>query len=137
MPEREAHHKPWYSNGLRFECQRCGSCCRGEPGYVWVTTKEIQAISSFMNVSTSKFGKRHLRKVDRRTSLIEHPNGDCIMYSNGCSVYEARPRQCRTFPFWPSSLRSKNAWESQKEFCPGVDRGRLYTQKEIEQILRK
>jgi len=23
---------PRFKDGLRFECQRCGKCCRGEPG---------------------------------------------------------------------------------------------------------
>ena len=27
----------WYRDGLRFECTRCGACCTGAPGYVWVT----------------------------------------------------------------------------------------------------
>ncbi len=122
---------------MRFECQKCGNCCRGEPGYVWVNTKEIQAISGFMNLSAGKFGKKYLRKIGRRTSLIERPNGDCIMYANGCSIYAVRPKQCRTFPFWPLNLKSKDNWEALKEFCPGVDRGRLYTQDEIELLLKE
>jgi Fe-S-cluster containining protein len=30
----------WFKDGLRFECQRCGRCCRGEPGVVWVNKQE-------------------------------------------------------------------------------------------------
>ncbi|MFQ5863222.1 MAG: YkgJ family cysteine cluster protein [Candidatus Brocadiales bacterium] len=136
MKKQEAQYKPWYSDGLRFECQRCGNCCRGEPGYVWVTAEETQTVASYMNTPVSKFGKNYLRKVGKRTSLLERTNGDCIMYSNGCSIYEVRPRQCRTFPFWASNLRSKDTWKALKKFCPGVDRGRLCTQDEIERLLR-
>jgi len=128
--------KPWYSNGLRFECQRCGNCCRGEPGYIWVNVKEADAISRHMQESPSKFAEKYLRKVGHRISLLERPNGDCILYSNGCSIYEVRPKQCRTFPFWRSNLKSKGTWEALKGFCQGVDRGRLHTQDKIDRILK-
>lgn len=133
--ESNTAYESWYSKGLRFECQRCGNCCRGEPGYVWVSAEEIQAISDHVKLSRGGFGKKYLRKVGKRISLRERSNGDCIMYSSGCSIYRVRPKQCRTFPFWPSNLRSRATWEALKEFCPGVDRGRLYTHDEIERIL--
>lgn len=126
--------KPWYANGLRFKCQGCGNCCRGEPGYVWITAKEVEAVSSYVNKTPGKFSNKYLRKVGRRTSLVERPNGDCIMYSNGCSIYEVRPKQCRTFPFWRSNLKTRETWEELKGFCPGVGKGRLYTTDEIEKI---
>ena len=31
---------PWFKEGLKFECQRCGRCCRGEPGVIWVNKKK-------------------------------------------------------------------------------------------------
>lgn len=31
---------PWFKDGQRFECQRCGRFCRGEPGVVWVNKEE-------------------------------------------------------------------------------------------------
>ena len=40
-----------------------------------------------------------------------------------CTVYEARPTQCRTFPFWNSNLKSRSAWERMRCFCPGIDKG--------------
>lgn len=137
MKKQDAQCKPWYSNGLRFECQRCGNCCRGEPGYVWVTAEEVKTISRYVKEVPGSFGKKYLRKVGQRMSLLEGPNGDCIMYSDGCNIYGVRPKQCHTFPFWSSNLKSKDTWEALKEFCPGVDRGRLYTRGEIEQPLRK
>ena len=28
----------------------------------------------------------------------------------GCGVYEARPVQCRAYPFWPRVLKSPETW---------------------------
>lgn len=125
----------WYKDGLRFECQRCGNCCRGEPGVVWVNKKEIEEISSFMGINQNAFAKNHLRAINGRYSLREYKNGDCILYENGCKVYEARPSQCRTFPFWKSNLENSNEWEDIKKTGPGIDKGKLHTLEEINSYL--
>ena len=38
--------RPWYRDGLRFECSQCGDCCTGAPGYVWVNKEEIASLAS-------------------------------------------------------------------------------------------
>ena len=45
----------------------------------------------------------------------------------GCAVYAHRPSQCRTWPFWPYPLASRQAWERVKRMTPGpgMDRGPL------------
>lgn len=125
----------WYSDGLRFACQRCGSCCRGAPGFVWVTAEEIKAIAQFLRMTEHAFAQTYLRKVGDHISLIEYANGDCALYQNGCKVYAARPLQCRTFPFWDSNLTSPLAWALVKKRCPGVGKGRLHTMREISSCL--
>jgi Fe-S-cluster containining protein len=67
-----------------------------------------------------------------RLSLKEKSNFDCIFWKDGCTVYAARPLQCRTFPFWPSILVSAAAWEVAKSGCPGMGRGLLAGPAEIE-----
>lgn len=124
---------PWYKDGLRFECQRCGRCCRGEPGVVWVNKKEIEEISSFLGITKNAFAKNYLRSINDRFSLLEYGNGDCIMYDNGCKIYDVRPCQCRSFPFWTSNLENRSEWEKLKKTCPGIDTGALRTRKDIEE----
>lgn len=123
---------PWYKEGLRFECQRCGRCCRGEPGVVWVNKREIEKISAFLGVTQNSFAKNYLRGVNDRFSLLEYGNGDCIMYDNGCKIYDVRPCQCRSFPFWKPNLKNRFEWEKLKNTCPGIDKGKLHTIKDIE-----
>ncbi len=125
----------WYKHGLRFECQRCGSCCRGEPGVVWITKREAKSISCSQGVSIDLFTKNYVRLINGRISLLEHGNGDCVMYDNGCKIYENRPRQCKTFPFWSSNLKNNTEWQEQKKTCPGIGKGKLYTLEEIDNSL--
>ncbi len=122
-PEPKA---PWYQDGLQFTCTECGDCCTGAPGYVWVSDDEIAALAERMKLAVEDFSRRYVRLVGRRKSLIEHANGDCcFLVDRKCTVYEQRPIQCKTWPFWDSNLRSKKAWKETCEVCPGAGQGEL------------
>jgi Fe-S-cluster containining protein len=127
--------KPWFEEkGLRFECTQCGDCCTGAPGFVWVNQEEIEAIAKAISVDVDEFEKKYVRKIGIRKSLVEFPNGDCVFFDTekrNCSVYEARPRQCRTWPWWNSNINSEKAWEETKEACPGCGKGKLFTAEHI------
>ena len=126
---------PWYRDGLAFSCTECGDCCTGAPGFVWVDAAEVARLAEFRGESPETFGRRFLRRVGDRISLVERPNGDCIFWdraTRGCSVYAARPVQCRTWPFWPSNLASPEDWEHVVRVCPGSGQGQLFTVAEIE-----
>jgi Fe-S-cluster containining protein len=125
---------PWYNDGLKFECSQCGDCCTGAPGYVWVTGEEIAALAQELKIEVEEFERRFVRKVGIRKSLIEFGNGDCVFFdgdSRKCTVYGARPKQCRTWPFWDSNIRTPAAWQHTCQVCPGSGRGKLYTVEEI------
>jgi Fe-S-cluster containining protein len=129
LPEVSA---PWYQAGLAFECQRCRKCCGGEPGYVWVSEAEADALARELGLTPRHFLSAYCRKVFGRISLRERNDGDCVLLSPaGCTVYQSRPLQCRTFPFWPEHMASPEAWERLAGSCPGVNRGRLHDAAEI------
>ncbi len=126
---------PWYAEGLRFHCTACGACCTGAPGYVWVTPDEIKGMAKAKGLTPTQFRKRYVRRVRGRFSLKERENGDCVMLEGEhCSVYTAKPVRCSTFPFWPEVLESKAEWDDTASRCEGIDRGALYTRKDIERI---
>ena len=129
--------QPWYKNGLQFQCTECGDCCTGAPGYVWVNKQEIAAIAELIGEHDIEgFERKSVRKIGIRKSLVELPNGDCVFFDNEsrkCKVYQARPRQCRTWPFWDSNVRTPEAWQQTCEFCPGSGSGKLYQLEAIEE----
>ena len=129
---------PWYRNGLRFHCLRCGGCCRGQEGYVWVTEEEIARIASFRGETPEAFARGHLRQAEGRLSLLEKPGGDCEMLDEktGCTIYAVRPTQCRTWPFWPVNVATAAAWRGVGATCPGVGAGDRVTAEAIESNLR-
>jgi Fe-S-cluster containining protein len=108
--------------GLAFSCTRCGGCCRGFAGYVWVSEPEIVALAAHLGLSLGDFGRRYLRRVDTRISLMEKKNHDCVFWDDdrGCTVYAARPSQCRTYPFWSQVVKTRKAWREEAARCPGI-----------------
>ena len=54
--------EPWYQDGLRFQCTRCGACCTGAPGYVWVNDEELVAIAAHRGESVRETAERHTRR---------------------------------------------------------------------------
>lgn len=121
--------EPWYRDGLYFQCRRCGNCCSGSPGYVWVTDDEITAIARYLQVAEDRFRSEYVIDVPGEGKrLTERANFDCIFYnaSYGCIVYDYRPRQCRTWPFWASNLSSRDAWREAAQSCPGIGGGAHY-----------
>jgi Fe-S-cluster containining protein len=141
MPEKKT---PWYIGGLHFECQQCGNCCAGPgEGFIWITAPEIELLAEHLDLSVEKLREKYLTRLITRTSIIEDPaSKNCIFLSNingikGCAVYFVRPNQCRTWPFWSSNLTSPSAWNSAALKCPGVNRGNLYTIKQIKKLRKQ
>lgn len=126
---------PWYRDGLCFSCTQCGDCCTGDPGVVWVTEEDIAHIARVTGKSIGEIRLFHTRIVGGRISLREHPNGDCTFFhpeKRNCTIYEARPTQCRTWPFWKSHLESPQDWEQVTRECPGAGQGEFFSLEEVE-----
>lgn len=113
----------WFSSGLRFKCTGCGQCCTGAPGYVWVTNLEIEEIATHLKMPVDAFRRKYVRLVGDRESLIEHAKTfDCVFLKDKkCQIYTVRPKQCRTFPWWPHLLQNEAEWNEAAKSCEGIN----------------
>ncbi len=127
---------PFYEKGLRFQCQGSGNCCtsHGEFGFVFLTIDDRRRFAKHLKTSTAVFTRKYCDLKDGVWHLKEDPkNPDCMFLKNKrCSVYEARPTQCRTWPFWPEVMNPKSWTKEVASFCPGVGKGPLRSKAEIE-----
>lgn len=136
--QKNDEDQPWYADGLPFECTRCGKCCTGDPGYVWVTDEELATIAKFLGRPLNEVRDLYSRKARGRRSLRERSNGDCIFYDHtkGCTIYAVRPPQCRTWPFWDSNVATPEDWEQTCQVCPGSGQGEVIPVEEISRRLK-
>ncbi len=133
----KSQESPWWQAGVRFECQGSGQCCvsRGEYGYVFLTIEDRQRLAKKLRLRTTEFTKKFCQKFKGAYHLTEKPGVTECMFLNGnrCTVYSARPSQCRTWPFWPDVLSAKTWKKEVASYCPGVGKGPLIEAKVIRQ----
>ena len=79
-----------------------------------LTCADVSRMALAVDLSETEFIDRYtgLASNRRQLSLTEHPDGRCIFLAEqGCTVYEARPEQCRSFP---------HTWRV-SEGCPALE----------------
>ena len=140
----------WYGDGLAFECTSCGRCCSGKTGSVRFTTEEAQGLADVLGITIDAFYQQYTRlgSLGRELKETREIEGsfDCIFLDREtqpglalCKVYQNRPLQCKTWPFWPELLRDQASWkkaasskyheraidvdEEGQNGCPGIDKG--------------
>lgn len=130
--------RSWWRNGVRFACQGSGKCCvsHDADGYVFLTIEDRRRLAAHFGLPTREFTKEHCETTDGVYHLKR--TGPACRFldtgDNSCSVYDSRPTQCRTWPFWPENMPAR-AWTKVAAFCPGVGQGPVIPASEIEEIL--
>jgi hypothetical protein len=106
-------------------CKACESyCCFGDPGFVWINQNDIYRISQYLSINVIDFIDKYLNRIDNRYSAkdIFTITGYylCIFfdeYDRRCSIYDVRPAQCRSYPFWDCFKQNIKLCFDE---CPGV-----------------
>ena len=116
-PPNSKSSAPFY-----FACQRSGNCCRVGHGRVWIEEQHLPIYAELIGATEQGFVARNVVQVGARLSLQERADGRCVLLdgNNQCTVYEHRPEQCRTFPYWPELLTNPQALERAARYCPGI-----------------
>jgi len=110
---------------------------RGGYGYVYLTLADRRRLARHFGLATGVFTRRYCVRTDGHWHLRDFTDQCPFLEGRRCGVYEARPEQCRTWPFWPEHM-SPRAWDREvASFCPGVGKGPLVTGPEIVRLLRR
>lgn len=112
------------SGELRFHCTGCGRCCvGGGERQVWLNGREKQRLAQALQLTESALELVYLDTVAGQWVIRLQSNGQCSFLDDvgQCRVYQARPVQCETYPFWPEILHSETAWQEEAARCEGID----------------
>jgi Fe-S-cluster containining protein len=119
---------------LRFQCQRSGNCCR-RPGYVYFSRDDVDRAARYLGLGRGDFVRRHLRAEGGRF-VLEVDHAGCRFFDGaGCTIHEAKPLQCRAWPFWPELVRSRSAWRGAAKGCPGIGEGAPISRDALRELL--
>jgi uncharacterized protein len=140
----------FYEAGLRFTCARCSYCCRGEQGFIFLSKDDLRRLLRRLSLDFKTFFREYCTLVDTGSGMAlslrdiarSAAQGgsrrvyECVLWGRGgCEVYEDRPVQCSTYPFWSSVVDSKASWRDEARSCPGIDAGELRSRSYIEERL--
>jgi Fe-S-cluster containining protein len=120
---------------------------------VFLSAGDLAGLAAAKGVPPEEFTLMYCRWVlwadgkgmpEERLSLRERTSGtgprrseDCVFWRDGCTVYGARPVQCRTYPFWSGLLASAETWREAGEECPGIGGGAWHSRAEIDGVLEQ
>ena len=116
---------PWWMEGVVFQCQpNCGRCCDEPGGIVYLTKDDAKRLAEHHAIEVKEWLERDCQTtLDGRFILDSDAETDICIYLDSekkCMVYEARPDQCRAYPWWIENLASKRTWNRTMDECPGI-----------------
>lgn len=127
-------------SGFRFACTGCGDCCTGRGDYyVEASRGEQRRIQRYLGVSWRWFRRRYVSVDADGTESLRWDGDHCVFLDahRRCRIYAVRPRQCRTYPFWPELVQSRARWRAEHKQCEGMGRGAVIPLAEVRARLRR
>lgn len=114
---------------IKYKCIRSGVCCSSGPN-VALTAFDICRIARFLNTEWRNLVGKYIYAVIADhipIPMLRGINNRCIFLTvrnniPACSIYPARPRRCRLFPFIPISPSIRDRMYVSR-ICPGVGSG--------------
>ena len=119
---------------LPFACTECGKCCQ-TTGDVYMSADEVTQASKLLGLPSEQdfvqtyashtlvaddghenHGEQNNRWIRVREKDLPDTSSCCIFLdpvTKHCGIYQARPTQCRTYPFWPPILASLESWNEE------------------------
>lgn len=80
-----------------IDCTSCGNCCRVMQPVL--TTADIKRLAAHLGMTVARFRADHTKTGDEdRTSIVFNAMPCPFLRDNRCSVYDHRPRDCRSYP---------------------------------------
>lgn len=121
------------SFNFRFECQTgCTNCCT-QPGEVYLSEDDVTRAAEYLAAGEQEFREAYC-DLDSGGDLrlTTPPDKAChFLLEGACSIHEAKPLQCRAFPFWPEHVGHKRAWKRLSGHCPGIGVGAIVPLDEV------
>ncbi len=92
-----------------LDCLRCPAFCCKIAGYVEVSEYDIRRLAKFLGLTKSEFEAKHIVERTRRGKKhikAEYETCQFLDSKRRCTVYEARPTDCRGYYCWDAEDQS-------------------------------
>jgi len=133
------------SSSFSFECQRCGTCCRGHANGIPLFITDMQRLSRYLGYSVEQFllkfcSFRLLQNREGRLPilLLRQQQDQCpFLRQSICMVHRHKPYLCRNAPVVSVLFENAHLMRAFKEKCPGFNQGKVISAEEIQSRLQQ
>ena len=102
----------------KIDCLECANCCKNySPRF---KTPDIKRLSKHLRMKESDFIEQYLRVDEDGDFVTQSSPCPFLGDDNHCSIYEARPSDCRRFPYTDEDvlIKRKELTLKNSTFCP-------------------
>jgi Fe-S-cluster containining protein len=79
-----------------IDCMECANCCR--LATVRLAQRDVEKLSRFLRLRPAEFLRDHTTQSPEEGLILKRTDACIFLDGNTCTVYEARPHICETFP---------------------------------------
>ena len=104
----------------KIDCLKCANCCKNySPRF---KTPDIKRISKYLKMKEGVFIEKYLTLDNEGDYVVKTKPCPFLGRDNYCNIYEARPSDCRRFPYTDEDVLLKRPQLTIKNsnFCPIV-----------------
>lgn len=80
----------------QIDCTQCGNCCRSL--MINVDATDAQRLADYLNISQEAFEEKFIEHSTHSSLAVMNKIPCHFLKDNKCTVYQARPTECREFP---------------------------------------
>src|SRR5258706_4000759 len=96
------------SDGVPLNCKRCPGFCCTMAGVVEVSIRDVRRLAKHLGMTVPEFEKKHIVSGRARRRRIKNYDETCQFLGDDrrCTVYHARPTNCRGYVCWDQPDRT-------------------------------
>jgi Fe-S-cluster containining protein len=106
----------------KFECKRCGSCCKGE-STISLSKRDISRIAQFLNLSEEDFLNLYTVKKGKFRIEMKVKDGFCIFFDKEkklCKIHPVKPEKCKEWPLISAIFEDEENFKIIQNSCLGL-----------------
>jgi len=117
---------------LTYDCSKCPAyCCSYD--HIEVTDSDLNRLAKHFDMTTKEAEKKFTKIVEKTDRVLRHKDDEIYgtvcrfldQETRRCTVYEARPKVCRTYPDrsrcgYYDFLKWERTFQDDEEFVPFV-----------------
>jgi hypothetical protein len=101
----------------QIDCLDCARCCQGIPALL--TATDVRRISTKIGCSSAQFYDLYLQQDEDNDWVFEQTPCVFLLEENQCSIYEFRPKACRSYPHTDQQFSKNIAYHLENsQYCP-------------------